>query len=98
MYKLYSWKNSYSMTAQVALEEVGADYELLWTTIHIPMDEKDPAFLSANPNGRVPTLLRRPNQRRSTNSRWFRVPWIEPKKAQSRGLRYSDSLSAATAS
>lgn len=57
MYTLYSWKNSYSMTAQVALEEVGADYELAWTTIHIPMEDKDSAFLAANPNGRVPTLL-----------------------------------------
>ena len=57
MYTLYSWPNSYSMTAQVGLEELGLDYELIWTTIHIPLDEKDPAFVAANPNGRVPTLL-----------------------------------------
>lgn len=57
VFKLYSYPNSYSMTAQVALEEVGADYELIWTTIHIPLAEKDPALLAANPNGRVPTLL-----------------------------------------
>ncbi len=57
MYTLYSWRNSYSMTAQVGLEELGLDYELIWTTIHIPHGEKDPAFVAANPNGRVPTLL-----------------------------------------
>ena len=53
VFKLYSYPNSYSMTAQVALEEVGADYELVWTTIHIPLSEKDPALLAANPNGRA---------------------------------------------
>ena len=56
-YRLYSWRNSYSMTAQAALEELGLSYELLWTRIHVPLPEKDPDFLAANPNGRVPTLL-----------------------------------------
>lgn len=57
MYTLYSWKNSYSMTAQVGLEELGLDYQLNWTTIHIPMNEKSADFIQANPNGRVPTLI-----------------------------------------
>ena len=56
-YRLYSWRNSYSMTAQAALEELGLCYELLWTRIHVPLAQKDPGFLAANPSGRVPTLL-----------------------------------------
>jgi glutathione S-transferase len=57
MYSLYSWRNSYSMTAQAGLEELGLDYELKWTTIHIPLTDKDPGLVAANPNGRVPTLI-----------------------------------------
>ncbi len=45
------------MTAQVVLEELKLPYELKWVTIHIPIEEKDPEFLAANPNGRVPTLI-----------------------------------------
>ncbi len=56
-YTLFCWRNSYAMTAQVMLEELGLEHDLRWITIHIPMEQKDPAFLKANPNGRVPTLL-----------------------------------------
>ena len=45
------------MTAQVVLEEIGLDYELRWTKIHIPNSEKSDDFVAANPNGTVPTLL-----------------------------------------
>ena len=45
------------MTAQVVLEEIGLEYELRWTKIHIPNSEKSPDFIKANPNGTVPTLL-----------------------------------------
>ena len=57
MYVLYTSWNSYAMTAQVILEELGLDYELKWVTIHIPLEEKDPEFVRQNPNGQVPTLI-----------------------------------------
>jgi glutathione S-transferase len=57
MYKLYSAENSYSMTAQVILEELGLEYELISVAIHIPMEDKNKEWLSYNPNGRVPTLV-----------------------------------------
>jgi glutathione S-transferase len=57
MLTLFSYQNSYSMTAQVALEEIGLEYELRWTKIHIPNADKSVDLMDANPNGRVPTLL-----------------------------------------
>ena len=57
MFTLFSHYNSYSMTAQVMLEELGLEYEIRWVKIHIPNSEKVPELMAANPNGRVPTLL-----------------------------------------
>ena len=57
MYVLYTSWNSYAMTAQVMLEELGLDYELEWVTIHIPLEKKDKEFVGHNPNGQVPTLI-----------------------------------------
>ena len=55
-YKLYYALGSAAMGVQTLLEEVGADYELLQTTIN--MDEPRPAAqLALNPNGWVPVLI-----------------------------------------
>ncbi len=57
MLTLFSYQNSYSMTPQVLLEELGLEYQLRWTKIHIPNAEKSEDLMAANPNGRVPTLI-----------------------------------------
>ncbi|MEL6477169.1 MAG: glutathione S-transferase family protein [Pseudomonadota bacterium] len=55
-YKLYYAPGSASMGVQVLLEEIGAAYELIPTTID--MDAPRPAAqLALNPNGWVPVLL-----------------------------------------
>ena len=56
MYTLYSHRNSYAMTAQVMLEELGLAYETVVFNVHVE-SERPAAFLKANPNGRVPTLI-----------------------------------------
>ena len=57
MLTLFTSRDSYAMTAQVLLEELGLEYELRWTKIHIPITEKSADLIEANPNGRVPTVL-----------------------------------------
>lgn len=55
-YKLYYADGSAAMGVQVLLEEIGADYELLQTTID--MTKPRPAEqLALNPNGWVPVLI-----------------------------------------
>lgn len=55
-YKLYYALGSAAMGIRVLLEEIGADYELLPTTID--MDKpRPPEQLALNPNGWVPVLL-----------------------------------------
>ncbi len=56
VYKLYYAPGSASMGVRVMLEEIGAPYELIDTTID--MDKPRPAEqLALNPNGWVPVLL-----------------------------------------
>ena len=56
MYKLYYAMGSAAMGVQVLLEEIGASYELIQTTID--MDKPRPAEqLALNPNGWVPVLI-----------------------------------------
>ena len=56
MYKLFYAQNSASMGIRVLLEDIGAPYELIETTID--MDEPRPAQqLAINPNGWVPVLV-----------------------------------------
>lgn len=55
MYRLYSAPNTYAMSAQVALEEIGAAYELVTVTLF--SQSPDPDFLAASPHGRVPALV-----------------------------------------
>jgi glutathione S-transferase len=55
-YRLYAHKNSYAMTTQLLLEELGIDYDVSWFNVHKP--EEFPAeFLQLNPNARVPVLV-----------------------------------------
>lgn len=55
-YKLYYASASAAMGVRVILEEIGASYELIQTTID--MDKpRPPAQLALNPNGWVPVLI-----------------------------------------
>ena len=53
--KLYGTTQSRALRSIWALEEVGAEYELVPT--HFMGDSKKPEYLAINPNGRVPTLV-----------------------------------------
>jgi glutathione S-transferase len=53
--KLYGITGSRALRSIWALEEVGADYELVRT--HFMGDSKKPEYLAINPNGRVPALV-----------------------------------------
>jgi glutathione S-transferase len=55
-YRLYAHKNSYAMTTQLLLEELGIDYDVSWFNVHRP-EEFPAGFLELNPNARVPVLL-----------------------------------------
>ena len=56
MYKLFYALKSASMGTRVLLEEIGAPYQLIQTTVD--MDEpRPPAQLAINPNGWVPVLV-----------------------------------------
>ena len=56
MYKLFYALGSAAMGTRVMLEEIGAPYELIQTTI--AMDEpRPPEQLALNPNGWVPVLI-----------------------------------------
>ncbi len=56
LYKLFYAQGSAAMGTRVILEEIGASYELLQTTI--AMDEpRPPEQLALNPNGWIPVLL-----------------------------------------
>jgi len=53
--KLYTWGTPNGTKVVILLEETGADYEL------IPVDlskgqQRDPAFLELNPNGKIPAI------------------------------------------
>ena len=55
-YHLYAHKNSYAMTTQLLLEELGIDYDVTWFNVHKP-EEFPPDFLQLNPNAKVPLLI-----------------------------------------
>ncbi len=56
MYRLYYAPGSSSVAPQAALEEIGADYELV--AVDLSRDKpRDPEYLALNPNGWVPTLV-----------------------------------------
>ena len=56
MYKLFYAHKSASMGVRVLLEEIGAPYELLETSV-VPGKPRPPEQLAVNPNGWVPVLL-----------------------------------------
>ena len=55
MYRLYSAPNTYAMSAQAILEELGESYEVITVTLF--SQTPDPGFLAASPHGRVPALV-----------------------------------------
>ena len=56
MIKLYYSPASTAMGPHAALEEAGAEYELVEVDIDCPLEERDPEYLKINPHARVPTL------------------------------------------
>ena len=56
MYKLYYAPGTAAFAPQMALEEIGAEYELIETEVS-PDKPRDPWFLELNPNGWVPVLV-----------------------------------------
>lgn len=54
--RLYGAKGAGGMAAHGALEEIGADYEFVLLDLS-KGEQKAPAYLALNPNGRVPTLV-----------------------------------------
>ena len=56
MYKLFYAPGSAAMGVRVLLEEIGAPYELLQSTI-APDEPRPPEQLALNPNGWVPVLI-----------------------------------------
>ena len=55
-YTLYAHRNSYAMTTHLLLEELAAEYEIVWFNVH-QRDQFPPEFLNLNPYGRVPVLV-----------------------------------------
>ena len=56
MYTLYTHRDSYGMTAELVLEELGIDYRTILFDVHDEAQWPE-GFASANPNHRVPTLI-----------------------------------------
>lgn len=56
MYKLFYADRSAAMGTRAVLEEIGADYELIESSIDIDAP-RTPEFLALNPNGWVPVLV-----------------------------------------
>ena len=55
-YHLYVHRNSYAMTVQLMLEELGVDYKTTWFNVHKP-EEFPEDFRALNPNASVPELI-----------------------------------------
>ena len=55
-YRLYYAEGSAAMGARVVLEELGASYELISTSISMD-SPRDPEVLALNPNGWIPVLV-----------------------------------------
>jgi len=56
MIRLFSSPGSCSLASHIALEEAGADYELVRTSTAAG-DQRKPEYLAINPKGRVPALV-----------------------------------------
>jgi glutathione S-transferase len=55
-YHLYVHKNSYAMTTQPLLEELGINYNVIWFNVH-KTEEFPSDFLQLSPNAKVPLLI-----------------------------------------
>lgn len=53
--KLYLWTTPNGYKPLILLEELGVDFELI--KIALDGEQKKPAYLALNPNGRIPTLV-----------------------------------------
>lgn len=56
MIKLYTAATPNGWKASVTLEELGLDYEVISVDL-AAQDQKQPAFLTMNPNGRIPVIV-----------------------------------------
>jgi len=54
--QLYAWPTPNGVKVSIALEEMGLPYEA--HAVHLTEEEvKSPAFMSLNPNGKIPTII-----------------------------------------
>src|SRR5215831_10205745 len=53
-YKLYGRVNAGSLAIQIALEEIGAPYEIVWVS---KAEQEVEAFRRVNPTGKIPALV-----------------------------------------
>lgn len=56
MYQLYAFATPNSVKVAIALEELGADYQLVPVNVR-KGEQKAASFLALNPNGKVPVLI-----------------------------------------
>lgn len=56
MYQLYAFATPNSVKVAIALEELGADYQLVPVNVRTG-EQKAASFLALNPNGKVPVLI-----------------------------------------
>jgi len=56
MFTLYTSSTPNGWKASIALEELGLDYEVVYTRL-LRGDQLTPEFLAMNPNGRIPVLV-----------------------------------------
>ncbi|CAN5594708.1 glutathione S-transferase family protein [soil metagenome] len=56
MIKLYSFPGTISLAVHIALEEAGADYELVKVDF-LTNEQRSPEYLAINPKSRVPALV-----------------------------------------
>jgi len=56
MYQLYYYPGNANLAPHILLEEIGADYELVLVDRN-KNEQKSPAYLRLNPNGRIPVLV-----------------------------------------
>ena len=60
MFELYSANTPNGQKITIALEELGLDYKLNKLNLGL-RDQKQPAYLAINPNGRIPALVDQSN-------------------------------------
>lgn len=56
MYQLYYYPGNANLAPHILLEEIGAEYQLVLVD-RAKNEQKSPAYLKLNPNGRIPVLV-----------------------------------------